>query len=46
VISSKNIPFECVNIPYFVSDDVFDSGNTLDMIKKSIRKSTMFPFLR
>jgi len=45
IILARDVPFDCWNIPYFISDDAFDTGNTLSMIQKSIRKSTMFPFL-
>ena len=45
IISALDDTFECSNIPYFVDDDAFDTGNTLDMMMKSTRKSTFFPFL-
>ena len=45
VIQSRSDAFQCVNIPYFVDDDIFDTGNILSMMMKSTRKSTMFPFL-
>ena len=45
VIRNRRTPFKCENIPYFTDDDSFDSGNTLSMMMKSTRKSTLFPFL-
>ena len=45
VIRGLDQPFECSNIPYFTDEDSFDTGNTLDMMMKSTRKSTSFPFL-